>query len=82
LGVSVPTVKRMVDDGLLEAFRTPGGHRRVSAESIEAVRDQRRGQARPALIEPIEKGVKNPADPEVLLDVFLGSAEPARCAQE
>ncbi|HEV2378379.1 MAG TPA: helix-turn-helix domain-containing protein [Terriglobia bacterium] len=47
LGVSIPTVKRMVEDGLLEAFRTPGGHRRVLAESVEAVKDQRQAKVRP-----------------------------------
>ena len=40
LGVSIPTAKRMVADGQLEAFRTPGGHLRIVAESIEALREQ------------------------------------------
>src|SRR5207249_702967 len=30
----------MVADGQLEAFRTPGGHFRIVAESIEALREQ------------------------------------------
>lgn len=38
LGVSVPTLRRMVKDGALDGFRTPGGHLRVTAESIEAAR--------------------------------------------
>jgi excisionase family DNA binding protein len=46
IGVSVPTLKRMVRDGTLEGFRTPGGHLRVTAESIEALKDRPR-QARP-----------------------------------
>ena len=46
LGVSIPTLKRMAADGPLESFRTPGGHLRVVAESIEAVRERRR-QPRP-----------------------------------
>ena len=45
LGVSIPTVKRMVAEGRVEGFRTPGGHLRILAESIEAVREQR--QPRP-----------------------------------
>src|SRR5439155_7940897 len=40
LGVSIPTARRMVADGQLEAFRTPGGHLRIVAESIEALREQ------------------------------------------
>lgn len=47
LGVSVPTLKRMVRDGTLEGFHTPGGHLRVLAESIEAVREQRQTRPRP-----------------------------------
>lgn len=40
--------KRMVAAGQLEAYRTPGGHLRILAESVEAVRQGRQqGQARP-----------------------------------
>ncbi|HEV2495231.1 MAG TPA: helix-turn-helix domain-containing protein [Terriglobia bacterium] len=46
LGVSIPTLKRMAADGQLESFRTPGGHLRILAESIEAVREHRQ-QPRP-----------------------------------
>jgi excisionase family DNA binding protein len=46
LGVSIPTLKRMAADGQVEAFKTPGGHHRIVAESIEALREQRR-QPRP-----------------------------------
>ncbi len=38
LGVSAPTVRRMVDAGELEGFYTPGNHLRVSRESIERFR--------------------------------------------
>jgi hypothetical protein len=37
----------MVKEGALEGFRTPGGHVRVTAESIEAVKDQRHATSRP-----------------------------------
>ena len=46
LGVSIPTAKRMAADGHVEGFRTPGGHLRIVAESIETLREQRR-QPRP-----------------------------------
>jgi hypothetical protein len=36
----------MAADGQVEAFKTPGGHHRIVAESIEALREQRR-QPRP-----------------------------------
>jgi hypothetical protein len=37
----------MVAEGRLDAFRTPGGHLRITAESIEAVREQRQARPRP-----------------------------------
>ena len=39
LGVSAPTVKRMSADGKLDSFRTPGGHLRITAESVERLRE-------------------------------------------
>jgi excisionase family DNA binding protein len=48
LGVSIPTVKRMAQAGTLETFRTPGGHLRVLAGSVEAIKQQRRSLVRPA----------------------------------
>lgn len=38
LGVSVGVVRRAIDSGQLRAGRTPGGHRRISAASVEALR--------------------------------------------
>ena len=35
LGVSVSSVQKMVNAGTLEAFRTSGGHRRISIESLQ-----------------------------------------------
>lgn len=37
LGVSIQTVQRWVDAGHLKAWKTMGGHRRISAESAEAL---------------------------------------------
>jgi excisionase family DNA binding protein len=36
LGVSIPTVQRWVDQGLLKAWKTFGGHRRIDAGSVDA----------------------------------------------
>lgn len=41
LGVSLPTVVSWVEQGLIEAWRTPGGHRRIPAESLRAFADGR-----------------------------------------
>jgi len=35
LGISVPTVQRWVDAGQRKAWKTPGGHRRIDADSAE-----------------------------------------------
>ena len=47
LGVSIPTLKRMVADGQIEGFRTPGGHLRILSESIQELREGRKAQASP-----------------------------------
>lgn len=47
LGVSIPTLKRMAAEGRVENFRTPGGHLRILAGSVEAVRDNRQTYLRP-----------------------------------
>ena len=36
LRVSEATIKRYTDDGRIRAIRTPGGHRKISAESLAA----------------------------------------------
>lgn len=38
LGVSIRTVQLWVDGGALEAWKTVGGHRRISLESLERLR--------------------------------------------
>jgi excisionase family DNA binding protein len=40
LGVSPPTVRRMVAEGELEYFRTPGGHVRIVTQSLRRLGDR------------------------------------------
>src|SRR5271169_5201451 len=47
LGVSIPTLKRMVAEGSLESFRTPGGHLRILAESVDTLREPKQERFRP-----------------------------------
>lgn len=48
LGVSLGTVQNMVENGVLDAWKTAGGHRRIPATSVEALLAKRRKQiARP-----------------------------------
>ena len=51
LGMSVRSVQLMVDRGELEAWKTPGGHRRIARASIERWRSPR-GPARSAAEAP------------------------------
>jgi excisionase family DNA binding protein len=44
LGVSLGTVQNMVENGVLEAWKTAGGHRRIPVASVEAMLSKRRAQ--------------------------------------
>jgi excisionase family DNA binding protein len=48
LGVSSPTVKRMVAEGRVKAYHTPGGHLRIHMESLNAMREGERLSRRSA----------------------------------
>ncbi|MGB6876221.1 MAG: helix-turn-helix domain-containing protein [Candidatus Acidiferrales bacterium] len=54
LGVSIPTLKTMCAGGQLACFRTPGGHLRVSAEALAAIRSNGRTRT---LLSPAPSGV-------------------------
>ena len=44
LGMAVRSVQLMVDKGLLQAWRTPGGHRRIDSRSVQRWLAKRDGQ--------------------------------------
>ena len=46
LGMAVRSVQMMVDRGELQAWKTPGGHRRISRESVQRWREARQGGGR------------------------------------
>ena len=47
LGVDPDTLRRWADDGRIEAWTTPGGHRRFDRRALERVTESRRTGARP-----------------------------------
>lgn len=49
LGVDPDTLRRWADNGKIEVFTTPGGHRRFLRASIEAMIPRARGVRRPSL---------------------------------
>ncbi|MBL8316242.1 MAG: response regulator [Rubrivivax sp.] len=62
LGMAVRSVQLMVDRGELEAWKTPGGHRRISRSSVDRWRASRgagASEARPA--QAVPAGVVAPA---------------------
>jgi len=50
LGVSVDTVRRMVDDGRLVAVRSSGGQRLIDGESLAAIAKPKRAGRRDASV--------------------------------
>jgi excisionase family DNA binding protein len=47
LGVDVDTLRRWANDGRVEAYATPGGHRRFARRSLERLARSRAGTPRP-----------------------------------
>ncbi len=65
LGMAVRSVQMMVDRGELEAWKTPGGHRRISRESVQRWRAARQGALAtpPAAAAPrVAAPAKNPSE--------------------
>jgi len=80
LGVSESSLKRWVDAGKIDAFRTEGGHRRIAmAEAIRFIRETRAPIARPELLGLPAAVVAERAGSTRLLDFLLdGDVEGAR----
>ncbi|MEM7081900.1 MAG: response regulator [Pseudomonadota bacterium] len=80
LGVSVRTVQLWVEKGELEAWKTPGGHRRVLRSSVERVLQQRAGQlptddGEPIRILIVEDDVTMQSYYTALLNILLPQAQ-------
>ncbi|MEK8049470.1 response regulator [Ideonella sp. DXS22W] len=73
LGMAVRSVQLMVDRGELDAWKTPGGHRRISCGSVERWLAERRPGTRP--LSPSRPGPATQAAPQAAVG---GGAAPAR----
>jgi excisionase family DNA binding protein len=71
LGLAVRSVQLMVDRGELEAWKTPGGHRRISRQSVEQWLARHHPGAAPAPVAPRSRqaaaATARPEAPRVLL---------------
>ena len=55
LGVHEATVRRWTRQGYLQAFRTPGGHRRYLKSTLQAFLTRGQGAAPPVMLEVLER---------------------------
>lgn len=68
LGMAVRSVQLMVDRGELDAWKTPGGHRRISRDSVQRWRESRQGAgARSPLPAPARAGAAGGTVPRRVL---------------
>lgn len=74
LGVSTPTVQRWVDAGVLRAWKTPGGHRRIDAASARALMQAQAAAEGPAPVEVVV--VDDNDDDRELLEAIVRAAVP------
>ncbi len=78
LGISIPTVQRWVDAGQLKAWKTPGGHRRIDADSAEQMFENQARDA-PTVFqqpEPSVMLVEDDASDRDLLTLLIREALP------
>ena len=78
LGISIPTVQRWVDGGQLKAWKTPGGHRRIDADSAEQMFENQARDAPTTAHQPelMVMLVEDNADDRDLLALLIREALP------
>lgn len=64
LGVSLGTVQNMVESGVLDAWKTAGGHRRIPASSVDNLLAKRRKQ------------ISRPGEQGGQLDILIAEDDP------
>ena len=79
LGISIKTAQSWVETGVLQAWKTPGGHRRILRTSVEAMLQERRNLLMPAAGERREFAILAvDDDPQMrqLYEMHLGEWHP------
>lgn len=71
LGMAVRSVQMMVDRGELEAWKTPGGHRRISRASVDQWIARQRGGAEPIAAGAAEAAAGAEAIPSSASSILL-----------
>lgn len=71
LGLAVRSVQLMVDRGELQAWKTPGGHRRISRASVDAWLARRPDAGRPAATAAAPAAAPVPGSPRAAPRVLL-----------
>ncbi len=67
LGLAVRSVQLMVDRGELDAWKTPGGHRRISLASVQQWQSRSGAGPAPTVLAPAPAPIAAPRQPVVLL---------------
>lgn len=77
LGVAPHTIQKWVDAGVLRAWKTVGGHRRVAANSVEAMLRDRDAMPRAAPVKKLSvMVVEDDADTAELMETMIGTLWP------
>jgi excisionase family DNA binding protein len=77
LGVSLGTVQQMVENGLLDAWKTTGGHRRIRVSSVESFLRKRQtgGASQPVSCEPTALRILIAEDDAVMQALYKKTIE-------
>ena len=70
LKVSKTVIKRMADDGSLDTWKTPGGHRRLRRSSVERVLAEKNGMVVPSAVATQDIKILVIDDDPVMTQVF------------
>jgi excisionase family DNA binding protein len=80
LGLSVTTVQQLVERGVLQAWKTQGGHRRIAMDSVRQLAEGHRGATLERTLQPGPARPAAVADGEEELHVLVAEDNPMQKA--